>query len=77
KGAAIKWLTKMLFKAPNITVENVKEDYIPLVRQYDRVRDPNKPALDTFTSVVQLSDYLENLQKDSSAPVSHTEDDLD
>lgn len=77
KGNAIKWLTKMLFKAPNITVENVKEDYIPLVRQYDRVRDPNKPVLDTFTSVVQLSDYLDNLQKDSSAPVSHTEEDLD
>lgn len=77
KALSIKWLTKSLFNKPSITTENIREDYIPLVRQYEKIKDQAKPPLDSFNSILNLHDYLGEHQVDSNIPAGNEDEELD
>jgi hypothetical protein len=61
KGTTIKWLTKQIFEDKTLTVQNVKEDFIPLLRRYEKVPGQGRKDLNDIKDVTELSHYIQDL----------------
>ena len=75
KSSTTKWLTRQIKTLKIASFQTIKEDYIPILKQYEKLKNKLKP-IDAYKNIQEIVYDLEDLKQKSGGLSGGSEDEL-